>query len=324
MRILITGGAGFLGSQLSAEFLSRGASVRVLDDLSTGTLSNLAPMQGRLELHRGSVRDPAAVRAALEGCDAVAHLAARVGVRLLFQDPEETFRENWEGTRVVVAEAALRRLPFLLASSSEVYAKGFERPLHEESASLEDLPQRPRFFYGRSKLMGEMLLAQAAQSERFPARAIRFFNMVGPRQSGRYGMVVPTLLQQARAGAPLTVHGDGTQSRCFASVEEVAAIVASLLPQTPGFDAVNLGNPRPVRILDLAEAIRRATGSRSSLRFVDPRGALGPGYEDFPSRIPALDRLRAIGFSPPRKTIEEMIPWLLSASAPASASASCA
>lgn len=325
MRILITGGAGFLGSQLSGEFLARGHRVRVLDDLSTGSKENLSQLQGKaLEFEQGSVRDREIVGRAMQGCEAVVHLAARVGVRLLFADPEATFRENWEGCRIVLDEAAARRLPILYASSSEVYSKGFDRPLGEESASLEDLPLRPRFLYGRSKLLGEIHLEERAAAFGIPARALRFFNMVGPRQSARYGMVIPRLIAQAKQGIPLTVYGNGEQRRCFACVEEVAPIAASLLPSKPGFDVLNLGSQHSIRIVDLAREILEATGSASPLQFLDPHREIGSSFEDFPSRVPDLTKLQALGFAPPQKTIAEMMPWLLSTSLPQSASASCA
>lgn len=325
MRILITGGAGFLGSQLCAEFLGRGARVRALDDLSTGSLENLQHLLPRgLEFFRGSVLDGPTLADAARDCDAIVHLAARVGVRLLFAGPELTLRENENGTANAISQACEKKIPILIASSSEVYSRGFDRPLREADARIEDLPARPRFFYGRSKLLGEMALAQAAAASGIPARAVRLFNVVGPRQSDRYGMVIPTLLAQARGGIPLTVYGDGMQRRCFASVEEVAPLLASLLPRSPGFDVVNLGNERSVRIGELAERIREAVGSRSPIRFVDPRVCVDPDFEDFPSRVPELGRLRALGLTPPQKSIEELLPWLISNSARNRASASYA
>lgn len=312
MHILITGGAGFLGSHLAQALVARGHRVRVLDDYSTGSIANLSQIpRVALELAHGSVLDSRAVRESMLDCDAVFHLAARVGVKLLFEDPQRTFHENIEGARTVFSHAAQGSIPVVFASSSEVYCRGLDRPLCEEQARVADIPSRTRFLYGRSKLLAENMLQEFAGSHRIPARAFRFFNMVGPRQSARYGMVLPTFVRQALAGEPITVYGNGLQKRCFASVTEVAAILAQAVPQRPGFDVVNLGNDRATRIVDLAQTVREAAGSRSPLIFVDPRITLGAQFEDFPSRIPRLDRLRALGFFPPCQSLPEIVSCLI-------------
>lgn len=313
MRILVTGGAGFVGSHLTEELLRRGQSVTVLDDLSAGLLENLPRSlpSGRCEFVRGSVLDGAALRRALIGCQAIYHLAAHVGVRKLLENPRRIHDENLLGAERVSQEAARRGLPLVLASSSEVYGVGQTQPLREEEAALGGLPERPRFLYGRSKLLAEMKMAALAVRRGVPFRAVRLFNVVGPRQSDRYGMVLPTFLRQALAGAPITVFGDGRQVRCFADAEEVARSLAGLLPERQGFDSVNLGSSVPTAIGELAWTVKRLSGSPSAVVHVRPAELCGRDFEDFPRRVPDLSRLRELGVRTPSRPLETVVRRIL-------------
>ncbi len=311
MKILVTGGAGFIGSHLVEELLRRGHSVRVLDDLSTGLLLNLPSSNPCLDFFHGDVTDSHAVARSLNGCQAAFHLAAVVGVARLMENPRGTFEQILLGSEVFFAEASRRKIPVLYASSSEVYGAGSGRPFRESDASLAPLPQRPRFLYGQAKFLGETLLENFSKRFLFPARAVRLFNVVGPRQSARYGMVVPRFLQQARRGFPLTIFGSGQQRRCFGDVREVVECLVDLLPCSVGFDAVNLGSQHEISILELARMILEETDSPSSLNFIPLSEIYGPDFEDFTARVPDLVRLHTYGIRPPRNEPRSILRNLL-------------
>ena len=284
-RVLVTGGAGFIGSHLCDAYLARGNDVVVLDDLSSGNERNLAAalQTARCELVVGDVRDEVLVQSLVERCDLVFHLAGRIGLMLVVQSALRTLATNVEGTNVVLRQAAKYQRKTLVASTSEVYGLSKEFPSREDGAIVIGSPEKNRWSYACSKAVDEFTALAYHREEGLPAVAVRLFNTVGPRQSARYGMVIPRFVSQALRGEPLTVYGDGTQTRCFCSVGEV----------------VNIGNPEEVRIIDLAHRVIAATNSQSTVRFVSFDEAYEANFEEIMRRVPDIGRARElIGFSP--------------------------
>jgi UDP-glucose 4-epimerase len=308
VRILVTGGAGFIGSHLVERLLGEGAEVVALDDLSTGSLRNLSALvpDARFALRAGSVLDPRAVAEAMAGVDFVYHLAAAVGVALVAEQPARTIETNVGGTETVVACAAAAGAGVLLASSSEVYGKGAKLPLAEDGDLLLGPTSRPRWSYACSKAAAEH--AALARAREIPVVIARLFNTVGPRQSGRYGMVLPRFVEQGLRGDPITVYGSGEQRRCFADVREVVDCLVRLARAPAARGGVfNVGSDREVAIGALAERVRERTGGRSPIVQLDYEAVYGGGFEDLERRVPDLSRLeRAIGLRPARG-IEEVV-----------------
>jgi len=300
-HFLVTGGAGFIGSHLCDALLDRGDTVTVLDDLSTGTLTNLgAAARPGLQMVQGSVTDAALVDRLVAQCDGVFHLAAAVGVRLMVEHPARTITTNVDGTARVLEAATRAGRPVLIASSSEVYGKSEEIPFREDGDLVLGATTRSRWGYACSKALDEFLALAWAREAGTAVVIARFFNTVGPRQTGAYGMVVPRLVSQALAGEPLTVHGDGQQTRCFTWVHDVVRASLALLDAPGTHGAVfNVGSTEETSILTLADRILAITGSRSAIRLVPHSEAYSSGFEDMPRRVPCVDRLRAaVGFAP--------------------------
>jgi UDP-glucose 4-epimerase len=300
MRVLVTGGAGFIGSHLCERLLARGERVVVLDDLSTGRAANLDAVADHpaLELVIGSVTDEAAVDDLVRGCDLVVHLAAAVGVRLVLEQPVRTVETNARGTELVLRSAARHGAKVCYASTSEVYGKSERLPYHEDDPVLLGATAEPRWSYACSKAMGEWLALAHARTSGLRAVVVRLFNTVGPRQSPETGMVLPTLARQAVAGEPLTIYGDGRQTRSFAHVADVVEACLSLCaePAAEG-RVVNVGAAHEIAIAELAELVRRVAGSRSPIVHMPYREAYGTDFRDFPRRVPDLRRLaRLTGF----------------------------
>lgn len=310
MRMLVTGGAGFVGSYLAAELAGRGHEVLVLDDLSTGRYENieLLEQQGRLKLVVDTVNDPGIVNECVKQCDAVFHLASAVGVRLIIEQPVRTIESIVGGTDVVLRACARYRRPFLLTSTSEVYGKGSRVPFREDDDRVMGATSKRRWSYACAKALDEFLALAHWYESRLPVRIARLFNTVGPRQTGQYGMVIPTLVRQALTGQPLTVFGDGRQSRCFAHVADVVRGLADLMAcEAARGVVVNLGNDEEVTILGLAERIRTLTGTDSPVVLVPYEKAYGEGFDDMRRRVPDLTRARElIGFRPTH-TLEEIL-----------------
>ena len=301
-RWLVTGGAGFIGSHLTGALLARGARVTVLDDLSTGSLGNLdglaATHGGALEVVEGSTLDPGLTGPLVERADTVVHLAAAVGVKLIVERPVHTIVNNVEGTRVVLEAAARHGTPVLLASTSEVYGKGERVPFAED----DDLRLGPttRWAYACSKALDEWLGLAYHREQGLPITVLRLFNVVGPRQTGRYGMVLPTFAGQALRGEPITVYGSGAQTRCVAHVSYVVEALLRLAdcPEAVG-RRVNVGSDEEVSIAELAERVRRLAHSRSPIVRVPFEEAYASGFEDMARRVPDVTRLRQLtGFRP--------------------------
>lgn len=304
MNVLITGGAGFIGSHLSAALVAAGEKVTVLDDLSTGCVDNLRGLEkgGYLELHVGSVNDAKLVDELVAKADFVYHLASAVGVRLIIDQPVHTIESIVGGTTVVLEACSRHWKPFLLTSTSEVYGKGSRIPFNEDDDTVMGATCRRRWSYACAKALDEFLALAYWVERQLPITVVRLFNTVGPRQTGQYGMVVPTLVTQALSGKPITVFGDGTQSRCFTHVSDIVETLMMIpeAPQTHG-QVINLGNDQEITIFGLAERIKELTGSPSPIKIIPYDQAYGPGFEDMHRRVPDLSKAaRLLGYRPTR------------------------
>ena len=302
-RFLVTGGAGFIGSHLTEALLASGARVTVVDDLSTGRRRNLdaasAAHGASLEFIESTV---SAALPALAGrrFDGIFHLAAAVGVRLVVEDPARSAEANVLETSAILRFAVAARTPLLLASSSEVYGKGIRAPFREEDDLVFGAPTVSRWSYGLSKAIDEQLALAHAQHDGLPVVVARLFNTVGPRQRGRFGMVLPRFVSAALEGRPLEVHGTGRQVRCFCDARDVVAALRALLADPACHGRVfNVGSDRPVTVDDLAQLVLRVTGSASAVVRIPYSEAFGGAFEDLAIRVPDVSRLHAaIGFEP--------------------------
>ncbi len=314
----MTGGAGFIGSHLTAALLSQGHRVTVIDDESTGTLANLRALQAsaaasRLQFVRGSVGDAALVQQVLEGVDEVYHLAAAVGVALIARQPLETIERNIGPVQLLIDQLIAKSkagqpIKFFLASTSEVYGKNPKAIFSEEDDLVFGATTRPRWSYGASKAIDEFLALAVAREYGLPVVIGRFFNVVGPRQSGAYGMVLPRFVQAALAGRPLVVHDDGQQVRCFAHVSDVVTSVLELMETPAALGRVfNIGSDEPVSIGELAQRVIAQTGSSSTVEFQSYSDAYDRDFEDVRRRVPDLTRLRATITARPRFDLNGII-----------------
>ncbi len=302
MKVFISGGAGFIGSHLAERLVGAGHQVLVLDDLSTGSIDNIDHLIGRkgFAYRIGSVADAPLVAEMVDRCDVTVHLAAAVGVRLIVEQPVHTIQTNVEGTQVVLDAAARKRKLVLVASTSEVYGKRSTVPFREDDDLVLGPTTHSRWAYACSKALDEWLALAYGRERGVPVIVTRFFNTVGPRQTGRYGMVLPAFAAQALAGEPITVYGSGEQSRCFAHVRDVVRAVERLLvtPQAVG-QVVNVGNDEEISINGLAELVRSAAQSRSPIVHIPYDEAYAAGFEDMQRRVPSVEKLqRLVGFRP--------------------------
>jgi UDP-glucose 4-epimerase len=297
MRILITGGAGFIGSHLSDALLAAGHQVYVLDDLSTGSIDNIAHLKGRsgFQYTIDTVFNDSLVAEMVDRADVVFHLAAAVGVKLIVQEPVHTIETNVHGTEVILRHAAKKKKLVFIASTSEVYGKSTSVPFREDADLVMGATTRHRWAYACSKALDEFLALAYWKEKRLPVIICRFFNTVGPRQTGQYGMVVPTFARQAITGEPITVFGDGTQSRSFTYVGDVVGALMKLMlePRAVG-QVFNLGNNEEVTIRSLAERIKEHTGSNSPIRIIPYEQAYEAGFEDMPRRVPDLTKIKEL------------------------------
>jgi UDP-glucose 4-epimerase len=302
MRALITGGAGFIGSHLAEALIAGGHQVLVLDNLSTGSIENIAHLKGRpgFEYFIDSVDNEPLLAELIDRSDVVFHLAAAVGVKLIVEQPVHTIETNVHGTEVVLKHANKKKKLVVIASTSEVYGKSDDVPFREDSDLVLGPTPKHRWAYACSKAIDEFLALAYWKERKLPVIIVRFFNTVGPRQTGQYGMVIPTFVRQALAGEPITVFGDGTQSRSFTHVADVVGALLKLVaePNAVG-QVINVGNTEEVTIRALAERVRTLAGSSSSIRFVPYDEAYESGFEDMPRRVPDLAKARAmIGYQP--------------------------
>lgn len=302
MRALITGGCGFIGSHLAEALLERGDEVTVIDDLSTGQFENIAHLVGRpgFRFAIETILNETVMDRLVSECDLIYHLAAAVGVELIVSDPVRVLETNIKGTDAVLRIGARYRKKVLLASSSEVYGKSEEVPFREDADRVLGPTTRSRWSYACSKAMDEFLALAYFKQHSLPVVIMRFFNTIGPRQTGRYGMVVPRFVRQALLNQPITVYGDGQQSRCFTSVKDVVRAVIGLAeaPQAVG-QVFNIGSQEEVTIEELARRTIALTGSRSEIVFIPYDQAYEQGFEDMRRRVPDISRIKSvIGWEP--------------------------
>ena len=316
MRALVTGGAGFVGSHLCEELIARGWSVEVLDDLSTGTRDNLATLDGldSFRLVVGSAADPDVLAPMVARADCIFHLAAAVGVRLVVDQPVRTIETNIRATERVLEFAAQRGCGVLLASTSEVYGKGSGEVLREDDDVVLGPTSKSRWSYATSKLIDEFLALAYARTHDFPVTVVRLFNAVGPRQSGRYGMVLPRFVRQALTGEPITVYGDGRQRRAFTWVgDAVWAMLALTRHREASGQVFNVGQPKDLSILELAQLVKWLTDSPSPIQCVAFQQAYEEGFEDMRVRRPDVSKLmRLTGFQPTlslAETVRRVVEW---------------
>ena len=314
MQALITGGAGFIGGHLAEVLLGQGQHVVVVDNLSTGRVDNIARLvdDPRFQFVQETIRNEAVMDRLVSQCDMLYHLAAVVGVDLVVKDPVHTIETNLIGTEIVLRLARRYRKRVLIASSSEVYGKSTDIPFREDADRVMGPTTKSRWCYAESKAMDEFLALAYHKQFGAPVVICRFFNTVGPRQTGMYGMVIPRLVQQALAGQPLTVYGDGQQTRCFCNVRDtVRAVVAlSAEPRATG-EIFNVGSNEEITILDLARRILARSGSRSEIKLIPYDQAYAPGFEDMLRRVPDIRKVKAmIGWQPTialDQTLDEVI-----------------
>lgn len=310
MKILVTGGAGFIGSHLCERLVAEGHHVTVLDDLSTGRRENLSAFQGSnaLNLVQGSILDGDLVRDLAEPADVIFHLAAAVGVKLIMDEPSRSILTNVGGTENVLRAALRRNTLTFVASTSEVYGKATKFPFSEDDDLTIGATKNLRWSYACAKTLDEFLALSYAREANLPVVILRFFNTTGPRQTGRYGMVVPNFVQAALEGRPLLVHGTGEQSRCFGHVKDVVEAMIRLMAEPAARGQVfNVANDQEVTIRSLAEQVIAATGSASEIRLVPYDSVYPPGFEDMARRLPDVSKLqRTIGFRP-RRPLSEII-----------------
>ncbi len=315
MHVLVTGGSGFIGSHLTELFLERGDSVTVVDDMSTGRASNLAHLahSSKLKLINADLGNPELVRQLCGAVDAVYHLAAAVGVALIAKHPSESIHRNIYPTQLLldgIRDQARqgRRLPFFLASTSEVYGKNPKSIWNEEDDLVFGATTKPRWSYGVSKAIDEFLALASVREQQMPVVVGRFFNVVGPRQTGTYGMVLPRFVDAAMANRPLIVHDDGQQQRCFAHVHDVVRAVVKLMETPSAFGKIyNIGSDQPLTILELAERVRKLVNPTALIEHQSYSDAYDKDFEDIRRRVPDLTRIRTEIQYRPTKDIDAII-----------------
>ncbi len=310
MSVLVTGGAGFIGSHLCRALLAKGEDVLVIDDLSTGSYDNLADLDDgrRLRLIVDSVNHEALVDTCVQQVSKVYHLASAVGVRLIIEQPVRTIQSIVGGTESVLKACARYRRPFLLTSTSEVYGKGSKVPFSENDDTVMGATSTRRWSYACAKALDEFLALAYWTEARLPVVVVRLFNTVGPRQTGPYGMVVPAFVSQALRGDPITVYGDGQQSRCFAHVSDVVEALCQLMdcPAARG-QVINIGNNEEISIEGLALRVKEITGSDSPIVKIPYQQAYGEGFDDMRRRVPDLSKIAALIGYRPQRNLDQII-----------------
>jgi UDP-glucose 4-epimerase len=302
MRVLITGGAGFVGSHLADGLLERGDEVFALDNLSTGSIENISHLKNHPRFHYTieSVTNEPVLAELIDRCDVVVHLASAVGVKLIVEAPVHTIETNVHGTEVVLKHANKKKKLVVIASTSEVYGKSADVPFREDADLVLGPSAKHRWAYACSKLIDEFLALAYWKERKLPVIILRLFNTVGPRQTGQYGMVIPNFVRQALAGQPITVFGDGTQSRSFTYVGDVVRAMLRLIDEPRAVGQVfNIGNGQEITIGELATRVKRLTRSASEIVCVPYEQAYEAGFEDMPRRVPDISKIRAlVGYEP--------------------------
>jgi UDP-glucose 4-epimerase len=305
LRVLITGGAGFIGSHLADAYLQRGDEVLIIDDLSTGTIENIRHLKNnpRFQYTIDSVHNQPVTAELVDQCDVVVHLAAAVGVKLIVESPVRTIETNVKGTEVVLALANKKQKRVLVASTSEVYGLSADVPFKEDGNLVMGATTKGRWSYACSKAIDEFLALAYWREKKLPTTIVRLFNTVGPRQTGRYGMVIPTFVKQALARRPITVYGNGKQTRCFGYVGDVVEALIKLMDHADSVGQVyNIGSTEEISIAKLAEKVKELTNSDSEIIFVPYDEAYEEGFEDMPRRVPDTSKIKQlVGFQPKMK-----------------------
>jgi UDP-glucose 4-epimerase len=311
MKTLITGGAGFVGSHLAEALLARGDEVYVLDNLSTGSIENIEHLKGQARFHYTieSIMSEPVTAELVDRVEVVYHLAAAVGVRLIVESPVNTIETNVHGTEMILKLANKKKKKVIVASTSEVYGKGEVVPFREDADLVMGPTSKGRWSYACSKAIDEFLALAYHKEKRLPVVVVRLFNTVGPRQTGRYGMVIPNLVKQALLGHPLTVYGDGTQSRCFPYISDVVGALIRLAEVKGAVGEVyNIGNDHEeITIMDLARRVKARTGTKSEIVLVPYDTAYEEGFEDMQRRVPDLSKIRALIDYEPRVQLDEIL-----------------
>ncbi len=310
MRYLITGGAGFIGSHLAERLLDRGDYVVLLDNLSTGSMENIRHLksQERMEYHLDGIENRSLVAELVDDADVVVHLAAAVGVRLIVESPVRTIETNVNGTQIILEAAEKKRKLVLTASTSEVYGKSTQVPFHEKADLVLGPTIKGRWSYAASKALDEFLALAYWRERKVPVIVVRLFNTVGPRQTGRYGMVLPNFVKQALQHAPITVYGSGMQSRCFCDVRDTVEALLRLMDNDRAVgEVVNIGNTEEVSIAELAQTVKARTKSASEIIHVPYDQAYEPGFEDMMRRVPCVEKLQALTDFRPQTSLAEII-----------------
>ena len=308
MRVFITGGAGFIGSHLADALVARGDAVTILDNMSTGSASNIAHLEGKIEIIKGDIRDVATVEKAMADADLVLHMAAALGVNTILESPIESVSTNFTGSEVVLQAATKLNKRIIIASTSEIYGKNPKQPLNELDDRVVGTPQKIRWTYSDAKALEEAIAHALFLTKGLKVTTVRLFNTVGPRQTGRYGMVVPRFVQAALAGQPITIYGDGTQSRVFCHVADAVKAILFLAADDKSIGQVyNIGGVGETTIKQLAEKIIERTKSTSAITYTAYDDAYPAGYEDMQRRVPDTTKIKnAIGWSP-EHTLDSII-----------------
>ena len=300
MRVFITGGAGFIGSHLCDALISRGDEVTILDNLSTGSHDNIAHLKGKIEVAQGDIRDKALVESLVANSDLVLHMAAALGVDNILENPIESISTNFHGSEVVLDAALKYDKRILIASTSEIYGKNTKQPLSETDDRVIGTPQKLRWTYSDAKALEEATAHFLFLTKQLKVTTIRFFNTVGPRQTGKYGMVIPRFVRAAIENKPLKVFGDGSQSRVFCHVSDsVKAILALTINDKTIGEVFNIGGKGEISILDLGKLIIKQTNSKSEITFTEYEDAYAAGFEEMARRVPDISKLtKFIGWEP--------------------------
>jgi UDP-glucose 4-epimerase len=310
LRFLITGGAGFIGSHLAERLLQRGDAVVLLDNLSTGSMENIRHLKSseRLTYHLDNIENRQLLAELVDDADVIVHLAAAVGVKLIVESPVRTIETNVNGTQLVLETACKKRKLVLTASTSEVYGKNINVPFHEDADLVLGPTTKGRWSYAASKALDEFLALSYWKEKKLPVIVVRLFNTVGPRQTGRYGMVLPNFVKAALDGKPISVYGNGQQSRCFCDVRDTVEALVRLMdtPRSIG-EVVNVGNTEEISIEALANRVKECTRSASPIEFIPYDQAYEPGFEDMMRRVPSVDKLQAITAFRPQTPLNEII-----------------
>jgi len=308
MRVLITGGAGFIGSHLADHYVNKGRQITLLDNFSTGSKTNVAHLAGKVTTVNGDIRNIELVDQLIKDSDLVLHMAAALGVNTILESPLESMSTNITGSEVVLHAAAKHNTRIIIASTSEIYGKNTKQPLTETDDRVVGAPQKIRWTYSDAKAIEEAMAFALHQEKKLPVTTVRLFNTVGPRQTGRYGMVVPRFVQAALKNEPLTIYGDGTQSRVFCHVDDaVQAIVTMAANDATIGDVYNVGGTGEVSIKQLAEQVIKVTGSTSPITYIAYSDAYPAGFEDIQRRVPDISKVKnTIGWAP-AKDLKQII-----------------